>query len=383
MPTVLQVTPALNAGGVERTTIEIAQALTRAGWRSLVASAGGRLEAELADAGGELVRMPLETKTPWGLWRNAVALRDLMIRERASIVHARSRAPAWSALYAARALRIPFVTTYHGVYNARSGLKRLYNSVMARGDVVIANSEYTRAHVLKEHRLEPARVISIPRGVDLARFDRHAIDRARLDAARQALGVAAGARELLFLLPARLTAWKGQRVAIAAAAALAMQNRHGWRLLLAGDAQGRTAYLEELQRLIGERQLDAHVRIVGHLSDMPAAFAVCDVALFPSIEPEAFGRGAVEAQAMELPVIASAQGGFVETVREGETGVLTPPGDVAALSIAMQRMIEMGADARARMGAQGKEHVAAKYSTLALQEATLAVYRRLVEKERQ
>ncbi|MDX2236685.1 MAG: glycosyltransferase family 4 protein [Hyphomonadaceae bacterium] len=374
MLVVLQVTPRLDAGGVERTTIEVAQAVQRAGGRALVASEGGRLEGELAAVGGALVTLPMATKNPIAIWRNSGALAQLAARERVTLIHARSRAPAWSALWAARRLKLPFVTTYHGIYNARSPWKRLYNSVMARGDIVIANSEYTRQHVLNFHRVPESKVIAIPRGVDLALFDPRATAPARVDAVRKAWGLDVDPSVVTFLLPARLTRWKGATVAIAALKRLNAERPNAARLVLAGDAQGRLDYAAELE--VAARGQD--VRIVGHVRDMPAAFLACDAALFPSLEPEAFGRGAIEAQAMGLPVIASRAGGFTETIVEGETGLLVPPGDVAALAAAMTRIAALHPEGRAAMGKRGMERARGLYGIERLQAATLAAYDRLV-----
>lgn len=382
MVSVLQVTPALDAGGVERTTIEVAEALTQAGGRALVASRGGRLEAELSAVGGELVRLPLDTKNPLTIWRNAGALASVSAAQGVEIIHARSRAPAWSAYWAARRLRLPFVTTYHGIYNARSAFKRMYNGVMARGDLVIANSEYTKAHLIAAHGTDPARVVAIPRGVDLARFDPAAIEPARIEAVRASwFGAGAAASDdapLTVLVPARLTAWKGQGVLIDAAARVAARRPGLARYVLAGDPQGREAYVATLRRQIEAGGLVGQVEIVGHVTDMPAAFAASDVAVFPSIEPEAFGRGAVEAQAMGLPVLVAAHGGLTETIRDGETGFHVAPGAVEAWAEALERILLLSQAERRALGAAGQRRVRALYSKTALQSATLAVYDRVL-----
>jgi glycosyltransferase involved in cell wall biosynthesis len=378
---VLQVTPALDAGGVERTTIEIAEALTRAGGRAIVASRGGRLEAELKAAGGQLVTMPLESKNPVTMLANIGRLEHLARTENAQIIHARSRAPAWSALFAARRLGLPFVTTYHGVYNGKSGLKRFYNSVMARGDVVIANSDYTRAHVLKTHRVAPDRVVSIPRGVDLARFDPAAVDPSRVSAMRALWGIRPDDKRPIVLVPARLTRWKGQMVLIEAAAIIEKAQPGAALYVLAGDSQGRQEYVSDLHGRAGRLGLESCVRIVGHLVDMPAALAAAEIAVFPVIEAEAFGRAAVEAQAMGLPVVASAMGGFTETIVDGESGHLVTPNDPGKLAAAVQRLLALAPADRQAMGAKGAARVRARYSVDALQVATLGVYERVLAKK--
>ncbi|MFZ4070173.1 MAG: glycosyltransferase family 4 protein [Caulobacterales bacterium] len=382
MACVLQVTPALDAGGVERTTIEIAEALTRAGHRALVASRGGRLERELRDAGGLLVKLPLDAKNPLELRANADRLARLAQQEKVNIIHARSRAPGWSAFWAAKRLKLPFITTYHGIYNATNDLKRAYNSVMAKGDIVIANSNFTRAHILKEHKISAEKIVVIPRGVELGRFDRASLDADRLRRALEGLSLKGRGMEAVVILPARLTLWKGQKVLLEAAAQL-QQRRPGLaRYVLAGDAQGRDGYVRQLQEMIAAKGLTDLVAMPGHIEDMAAALAVCDIAVFPSIEPEAFGRSALEAQAMGLPVVAAAHGGLTETIVDGETGLLTPPGDPQVLALAIERLLDLPREARAAMGQRGAARAKALYSTESLQRATLEVYGRVLNTPR-
>ena len=205
---VLQVIPQLDAGGAERTTIEVAEAIVKAGGRALVASEGGRLEPELTAAAGELVRMPVASKNPLELWQNMHRMIALVRQEKVDIIHARSRAPAWSAKWSADRTEAHFVTTYHGTYNARSALKRRYNSVMAKGERVIANSEFIRDHVMAEHGLAAQDITVIPRGVDLARFDRSAVGADRVSALAEAWSVDLSADRPIALFPARLTGWE-------------------------------------------------------------------------------------------------------------------------------------------------------------------------------
>jgi glycosyltransferase involved in cell wall biosynthesis len=378
MLSVLQVTPELNAGGVEQTTIEMAEAISRAGGLALVASAGGRLEPDLEAVGGELIKLPMDTKNPIEVALNVVRLQRLVRERGVRLIHARSRAPGWSALWAARRLKVPFVTTYHGIYNARSWVKRLYNSVMAKGDIVIANSEYTRSFILHEYDIKPERVVAIPRGVDLDRFDRSKVDRTKVAHIRAGWGLRAGDKRLVVILPGRLTRWKGQTVLLEAITQLESRRPGLVKVVLAGDPQGRRGYMQELSSQILRNGLRDVVAIVGHLGQMQVAFAASDIAVFPSVEPEAFGRAAVEAQAMGLPVIAANHGGLAETIVDGETGILTQPADAEALADAIERVIDMGAEARVAMGAKGSERVRRLYTKAALQEATLQVYGKLL-----
>ncbi|MBP0445183.1 glycosyltransferase family 4 protein [Roseomonas sp. SSH11] len=369
-PTILQVLPALGQGGVERGTVEIARALVDAGGKALVASAGGPMVAELEAAGARHVTLPLDRKTPSALLSNAGALARLARAEDVRIIHARSRFPAWSALMAARRAGTRFVTTYHGSYNEDFPGKRLYNSVMARGERVIAISEHIAALVRERHGVAPARLRVIPRGVDPARFDPEIIEPAHLEALRRAWDLPEGRPVLL--LPGRLTRWKGQAVLLQAAGML-----DGPRpvVVLAGDAQGREAYRAELEALAD--MTGTTLRMPGPVADMPAALALADLVVHASTDAEAFGRTIVEAQAMRRPVIASDLGAPRETVEEGVTGWRVPPGDAAGLARAITHALSLPADARAAMGEAARAAVLARYTTRAMQDATLAVYREL------
>ena len=377
--TLLQVVPRLDTGGAEQATLDIAAAVQAAGGRALVASMGGRMEDGLVPSGARLERMPVHSKNPLVLVGNAVRLARLIRREKVTLIHVRSRAPAFSALWAAKATGVPLIATYHGVYNAKSALKRWYNGVMTRGRVVIANSDYTRAHVLAQHEVDPAKVIAIARGVDIARFDPAAISPERRQAMAEAWGLDPADRRVKILLAGRLTRWKGQTLAIEAAGRLKVQGIDGFLLILAGDSQGRVNYLSELEASVRAKGLEANVRIVGHTDDMPAAYALCDLAIAPSLDPEAFGRTAVEPQAMGLPVIAADHGATRETVAPGETGWLATPGDAAAWTQALGEAIAAGPQRRAAMGQAAMQRARRLYSVEAMCAATLKVYADVLE----
>jgi len=368
-PAILQVLPALVSGGVERGTVEIAEAIAAAGFRSLVASAGGTLAAEVARVGGEHVTLPLDTKSPFGIWRNAAALAALVRAEGVALIHARSRAPAWSALIAARRTGARFVTTYHGTYNEGFPGKRLYNSVMARGERVIAISRFIAEHVAARHGTPPDRLRLIPRGVDPRRFDPARIAPAPVLAQREAWGAAPG--QPVLLLPARLTRWKGQAVLVEALARLP-----GAIGVLAGG--GNPSFAAELQARADALGLGPRLVLAGHIETLDVALLAADVVLHASIEPEAFGRTVIEAQAMARPVIAADLGGPRETVEEGITGWRVPPGDPAALADALARVLAMPLPLREAVGARARASVLADYSTAAMQRATIAVYRELL-----
>jgi glycosyltransferase involved in cell wall biosynthesis len=375
----LQVVPELETGGAEQTTIDVARAVVAAGGRALVASRGGRMEAALAAAGGELVRLPMQSKNPLVMLKTARALRRVVRGRGVSLVHVRSRAPAFPALWAATAEGVPTVATYHGIYLAKGPLKRWYNAVMTRVDRVIANSDYTRAHVLAEHRIAPEKVVSIPRGVDLGRFDPEHVAAERVEALREAWDLPpAGEGPLVFLLAGRLTPIKGHETIIAAAARLKGEGRN-LRVIFAGDDQGRTAYRQSLEAAVGASDLAGVVRLVGHCDDMPAAFLAADVALLPTLVPESFGRAAVEPQVMGRPVIASDHGGTTETVLPGQTGWRAPPGDIDAWARAMAKAAELGRDGLGVLGRTARERATRLYSNDAMCAATLAVYEELLK----
>jgi glycosyltransferase involved in cell wall biosynthesis len=385
--TILQIIPRLDAGGAERTTVDIAVALVRAGARALVASEGGRLASELQAAGGLLTPFPAATKNPVAMALNVRRLQRLIVEERVDLVHARSRAPAWVALGACRGTRRPFVTTYHGAYGGRSGLKLLYNSVMARGDLVIANSQYTADEIARRYPFASERLRVIPRGTDLTRFARGAVDNTRVARLREEWGVAP--HERVVLVAARLTEWKGQKVIIEAARLLAERGVHDVRYILAGDAQGRDAYTRELDTLIDAGTLSGVVSRVGHCADMPAALVAASVVAVPSTAPEAFGRSAVEAQAMGAMVVVSDSGAAPETVlappqaaAQERTGWRAAPGDAPALADALQAALSLGATARETLAQRARAHVERHFSLETMTADTLAVYHAALERTR-
>jgi glycosyltransferase involved in cell wall biosynthesis len=376
--TLLQVTPELETGGAEQTTIDVAHAVVAQGGKALVATKGGRMASRLEADGGRLAQMPAQSKNPLIMLGNAARLIDLIRREKVSLVHARSRAPAFSALWAAHATKVPFIATYHGVYNAKSNLKRWYNAVMTKGDLVIANSEYTRDHVIREHNIAPEKVVAIPRGVDLSRFEPGVVGAERVTALRKAWGVADGERRLKVLLAGRLTRWKGQALMVEAMTVLQARGEDRVLLLLAGDDQGRKGYRAELEAAIAAAGLQDAVKLVGHCDDMPAAYLLADLAIAPSLEPEAFGRTAVEPQVMGRPAMASDHGATRETILPGETGWLVAPGDAEAWADALLEACDIGAAGRQTLGQAARLRARRLYSVDAMCEATLNVYARVL-----
>jgi len=371
-PTVLQVLPALESGGVERGTVEIAAGLHTAGWRALVASSGGAMEYELARIGAEHVTLPLDRKNPIIIHRNAARLARLILGQGVDLVHARSRAPAWSAYLAARRTGRPFVTTFHGAYGS-APWKHWYNAVMAKGDVVIAISDFIAEHVRRHHHVEAQRLVTIHRGVDTAVFDPARVSAERIVRLAQSWRLDDGAS--VILLPARLTRLKGQAVLLEAMARL---DRPDLICVLLGGDHGSPGYAREVDRVIRRHGLGGSVRIVPPCRDMPAAYMLADAVVSTSTRPEGFGRTIAEAQAMGRPVIASAHGGATEIVRPGETGWLTRPGQAAELQQALAAALSLSRQARERMAGAARAVVLERFSLATMQKRTLAVYKGLL-----
>ena len=379
-PTILQIIPELETGGAELSTIEIAGAIAQAGGRALVLSEGGRLACKIGASGGEFIPFPAATKNPARMMWNAREIAKLIERENVDLVHARSRAPAWSALIAARRKNVPFVTTYHGAYNENGRIKNAYNSVMARGDVVIANSKYTANLVQSRYGTPDARVRVIYRGVDGAQYDPARVTGRDISILSKAWEI--GPHHKVVLQAARLTAWKGHSVLIAAAKLLKDTGRLGDAVfVLAGDAQGRDVYRRQLGNEIAAAGLEDRVRLPGHVDHMAAAYRIAHVAVVASIEPEAFGRTATEAQVMGCPVIATNIGAPPETVRAvpavavgSRTGWLVPPCDPRALAEAISEALTLEPDVRATMGERARDHVLSAFTLDAMRRQTLAVY---------
>ena len=381
--TILQVVPRLDTGGSEQATVEIAEALTRAGARALVATEGGRMATAIIQAGGEVIELPVASKNPLTILANVRRLKRLIEDRRVDLVHARSRAPAWSAFFAARATGRPFVTTYHGAYSSVLPLKGVYNSVMGRGDRVIANSLYTARLIASRHNVAENRIRVIYRGVDGATFDPLVVPPGPVAKLRESWGVAPGKK--IALQAARLTKLKGHRQSIEAAAHL---NRQGLLddavVIFAGDGHAKEAYQQELIELIARHGLEQKVRLVGHCGDIPAAFLAAHVALIPSFVPETFGRTSIEAQAMGCPVIISNLGALPETVISPEqdparfTGWVIPAQNADALARALRVALALTPAERAEIGGRASARASVNFTLAQMQAKTLAVYDELL-----
>jgi glycosyltransferase involved in cell wall biosynthesis len=375
-PVVLQVLPSLVSGGAERGTVELAGALVEAGWTSYVASGGGPLESEIARAGATHLTLPLASKNPLVMRRNAAKLARLIRHLGVDIVHARSRAPAWSACAAAHATGRRFVTTFHNAYGARTALKRRYNSVMARGDRVIAISDFVADHAASVYGVGRDRLRAIPRGVDIEIFDPNRVGAQRIINLARQWRLPDGMP--VVMLPGRLTRWKGGLDFIAAVARLGPRDIC---CVLAGSEQ-RAGFRRELEAAIRESGLGGLFRIVEECRDMPAAYMLADVVVSASRDPEGFGRVIAEAQAMGRPVVATDHGGARETIVPGVTGWLVPPREPAAFAAAIGEALSLEADERQQLGRRAMAHIATNFTREAMCARTIAVYEELLARNR-
>ena len=373
-PVVLQLLPSLNTGGVERGTVDVTEALTSAGWGALVVSNGGPMVPEIERAGGIHIKIPAQSKNPITMYRNIHRLTKILLEYKVNILHARSRAPAWSALKAVRKVGVGFVTTFHGNYSADNKLKRNYNSIMAHGDRVIAISKFISDQLCDRYGVSSDKIRVIPRGVDTQFFDPTAVSAQRIIQLSKRWRVPDDAS--VIMLPGRLTRWKGQRVMIKALSLI--KNRKNLRCIFVGSEQGHTRYGRELRREIQKRGLASNFHFTGHCSDMPAAFMLSDVVVSTSTEAEAFGRVIVEAQAMGRPVIATNHGAACETISPGNTGWLVRPNDAKALSSALLTALGMEPNSRKTIAQNSMKHARENYTKEKMCESTMNVYKEIL-----
>ncbi len=377
--TILQVVPELETGGAEITTMEMAEAIVQAGGRALVASEGGALESRIEAAGGEIVHVPVASKNPITLWRNVGRLAKLMQDENVDLIHGRSRAPCWSALFAAKHTDRPYVTTFHSTVHDTPRAKVLYNSSLVRGQISIANSHYTAARIEAVYPWVKTRLRVVPRGCDERALAPENFSSAKRLAKRAEWGVDEDA--FIIICPARVTDLKGQHVLLEAMGLLKTQRQP--HLICVGSAQGRDDYVAALKRRADEIGIGNRFGLTGLETDMPSAYAAADLAIVPTIRPEPFGRTIIEAQAACLPVIGSDAGGYRETIianapEDGGTGWLAEMGNAAALAAQIDAALTMPEAALLKLGENGRANVLAHYTREAMCNRTLNVYRELL-----
>ncbi len=366
--TIAQIIPSLNAGGAERAVVDIAAATVVAGHRAIVVSSGGYYQAELQAKQARFVKRNVDSKNPLSILINAFWLAAFISQEKVDIIHARSRAPAWSAYLAARLTGTPFVTTFHAAYKGNFFLKKIYNGVMASGDRIIAISEFIAEHIKKNYGVPASRITVIPRGIDMSVYDQGSVSDERKQKLQNLWNNAAHVP--VIIMPGRLSPIKGHELVIEALAAI---KQHAFICVFIGPDQGRTKYSEMLHKQVDEYGLTDKIKWMDG-GDVPAAYSLANLVLSPSQVAEGFGRVPVEAQAMGVPVIATALGATNETIVDGQTGWLVPLASVTAISHAIVQCLSLAPEQRAAMSQKAKDYVRSKFELKQMCDATLKVY---------
>ena len=373
-PVVLQVLSELEHGGVETGTIEIAEALSTQGIKNFVASAGGRMVHELEKIKVPHFTLPLKTKNPIKLYLNSLKLEKIIKENGINIVHARSRAPAWSAYWAAKRAGVKFLTTFHGTYGlGPKGIKKIYNRVMTYGELIIAISNHIKNHIIENYQVNEQKIRLIPRCVDIAKFSPQAVSEERIIRAVKDNNLPEDLP--IITLVGRLTHWKGQHLLLEALSK--MKNQHFYCLIVGSD-QGRIKYTNYLKELVKKYGLEQKVKFIGQSFDIPALLMVSDIVLSTSIEPEAFGRAAIEGQAMGKIVIVSNIGGSLENTIDNVSGKLFESNNAEALANALDQALSMPEEEKKKMSAAAIKNVKDNFTKQIMCDKTIAVYNELI-----
>ena len=376
-PVIVQIVPQMNRGGVERGTVEIAEAISARGWKAVVICNGGRMENQLRRAGAEVYTLPVDTKNPmkWPAVRRR--LKAVLLSVGADIVHVRSRAPAWIALPLTQAMGIHSISTIHSKFVPQNFVKRIYNQKMLSADGIIAISDYVKSVITSHYSeaISEKAIQVIHRGVDLDVFDPAKVSQHRIVRLSETLNLPDDGP--VVMLPARATEWKGHAPLIEAVARLEAKDV---TLLLLGAGDGHSRFIERLRALAIKTGLDGRLRIASGTDDMPAALMLADVVAMPSTIPEPFGRVALEAQAMGRPVVAFKHGGAIESIQEGETGWLAEPNNVEDLARCLQLALKLGPRQRTIWATRARANVESAFSTQQMCEKTLETYADFLQK---
>lgn len=368
--TILQVVPALISGGVERGTLEIAKKIVESGNISIVISAGGPLVEVLEQDGSIHIRMSVASKNPITIWNNAGKIANIIRNYNADIVHARSRAPAWSCYFAAKATGIKLITTFHGIYNFKNSIKKYYNSVMTQGVKVIAVSNFVKNHIIENYKIDKNKIQVIYRGVNHEEFTKEKVSDELLKKFREKYNVPAGARVLL--LPSRMTRWKGHLILIEALEKIKHLNFY---CIIAGDLAKHPGFVSEIQERIQEYKIQNRAQLFGNEPNMMGLYGIADIVLSTSIEPEAFGRTIIEAQSMEKLVIATNIGGACETIQDGVTGFHVKAGDIDDLAKKIEYCLGIiGSAEEKKITSNTRKAVATNFSLDLMLKSTLSIY---------
>ena len=377
---VLQVIPKLGYGGAETGCFDVAHYLTENNCKSFIVTSGGELTKFINKKKVKLIRLPVQSKNPLLIIFNAIVLICIILFHNISIVHARSRAPAWSCLIATKLTRAKFVTTFHGTYNFSGKLKKLYNSVMVRSDLIIAGSNFIFSHI-KDNYSEflglKKKFLVIFRGINVDYFD--ASTKLETDEKKLLNKWEINKEKKIILMPGRLTSWKGQELFIEAINLVKIElGYEAFHVVILGSDQGRDLYKKKLVRLTEQYRLTNQIKFIDHCSDMALAYKVSDIVVSASIEPEAFGRVAVEAQSMEKLIIASNIGGSNETIVDDKSGFLFESGDASSLSKKIIKAITMDDASIESIGREGRKNIIKKFNVEKMCFSTYSEYKRLL-----
>ena len=377
---VLQVIPKLGYGGAETGCYDIAHYLPENNCKSFLVTSGGELTKFIDKKKVKLIRLPVQSKNPLLILINAIILVMIILAYNITIVHARSRAPAWSCLIATKLTRRKFVTTFHGTYNFNGKLKKFYNSVMVRSDLIIAGSNFIFSHI-KENYSEfltvKKKFLVIFRGINIDYFDPSTKLESNEKKILQKWGI--NKEKKIVLAPGRLTSWKGQELLIEAINLVKKElGYEAFYVVILGSDQGRDLYKKKLVRMTEQYRLTNQIKFIDHCKDMALAYQVSDIIISSSIEPEAFGRVAVEAQSMEKLIIASNIGGSNETIINEKTGFLFESGDANSLSKKIIRAITMDDASLKLIGKEGRKNIIKKFNVEKMCFSTYSEYKRLI-----
>lgn len=374
-PVVLQVLPEMNHGGVEVGTVEIASGLQAAGIKNFVASAGGRMEYDLKKIKVKHFNLPLKTKNPFKLWLNSKKLEKIIKENGINIVHARSRAPAWSAYWAAKRAGVQYVTTFHGSYGLGPlGIKKIYNRVMTYGKLVIAISSHIKNHMIKEYGVPEEKMRLIHRCVNIDNFAPEKVSQERIIKALRENHLPED--KPIISLIGRVTRWKGQHLFIEA---LSKIKNKDFYCLIVGSDQGRVHYTNELKEMVKKYGLDSKVQFIDHSFDIPAILMLSDVVLSTAVKPEAFGRAAIEGQAMGKIVLASNIGGSLDNTIDGVTGKLFESNNAQSLADAIDWALNLSPSERKKISKAAIKNVKDNFTKQIMCDKTIAVYHELLK----
>lgn len=377
---ILQIIPSMEIGGAERTVLEITAFLKNTNYTSLVLTSGGKLIKDLEKLNIEVVRYPIDKKNPLLIIKNIIELKKLFIEKNIDLIHVRSRAPAWSAIFAARSLKIPIVTTWHGHVSNSSWFKKKYNSIMHKGNALIANSNYTAENINKIYKIDKDKIDIIPRGVNTEKFKASNFsDEEKIKIKKE--WKVFDQNKIILLLPARLTRWKGHEVVIKAIGLL--KNEEFFKnivCLFAGNQKGSERYIQNLKETIASLSLDDKIKLIGQVENMPLAYQVSNIILSPSIQPEPFGRIPIEAQASGKIIISSNAGAVKETIKSGQdsTGFKVKPNNSEELAHQIKLVIKMKDEDLQEIKKRAILNVKNNFSLETMCKKTLEVYNRLL-----